>query len=76
MLYVKGRGQIALSAFKSLVPRVSEKTLYRDLQDLVNRGILRQVGEKGEAYQTVRTQGPHIRQGAGEMSVSAEGDGF
>ena len=46
VLWVKERGQIALSAFKSLVPEVSEKTLYRDLQDLVGKGILKRIGEK------------------------------
>lgn len=46
VLYVRGRGEIALSAFKSLVPDVSDKTLYRDLRDLVDKGVLEQVGEK------------------------------
>ena len=46
VLYVKERGEIALSAFKSLVPQVSDKTLYRDLQDLMGKRVLRQVGEK------------------------------
>jgi ATP-dependent DNA helicase RecG len=46
VLYVKERGQITLSAFRSLVPEVSEKTLYRDLQDLVSKEVLKQMGEK------------------------------
>jgi Fic family protein len=49
--YVVERGKISISAFKSLVPEVSEKTLYRDLQDLVGRGLLKEVGEKkGRIY--------------------------
>ena len=49
--YVIERGKISISAFKSLVPEVSEKTLYRDLQDLVGRGLLKEVGEKkGRIY--------------------------
>jgi Fic family protein len=49
--YVVERGKISISTFKSLVPEVSEKTLYRDLQGLVGRGLLKEVGEKkGRVY--------------------------
>lgn len=49
--YVAEKGKINISGFKSLVPKVSEKTLYRDLQDLVDRGVLKGVGEKkGRIY--------------------------
>lgn len=52
VLYVKENGDINLSSFKAIVPNVSEKTLYRDLQDLVRRGILREIGEKkGRIYE-------------------------
>ena len=46
VMYVKETGEINLSSFKSLVTGVSEKTLYRDLQDLVSKGVLKQIGEK------------------------------
>ena len=52
VLYVKEKGDITLSEFKEFVSGVSEKTLYRDLQDLVNKGILREHGEKrGRRYE-------------------------
>ena len=52
VLYVKEKGDITLSEFKEIVSGVSEKTLYRDLQDLVNKGILREHGEKrGRRYE-------------------------
>ena len=41
-----------LSSFRNLVPGVSEKTLYRDLQDLVKKDILIEVGaKKGRRYE-------------------------
>jgi len=46
VMYVKETGEINLSSFKSIVTGVSEKTLYRDLQDLVSKGVLKQIGEK------------------------------
>ena len=49
--YVKGKGIIGLSSFKLLCSAVSEKTLYRDLQHLVSKGILKEIGEKkGRKY--------------------------
>jgi len=49
--YVTEEGSIDLSFFKSLVSGVSDKTLYRDLQDLVNRKLLKPTGEKkGRRY--------------------------
>ena len=51
LMYVKERGSINISAFKALIPQVAEKTLYRDLRDLVNKKVLKQVGEKkGRKY--------------------------
>jgi ATP-dependent DNA helicase RecG len=52
LMYVKERGGINISAFKALIPQVAEKTLYRDLRDLVNKKVLKQVGEKkGRKYE-------------------------
>ncbi len=52
VMYAKQKGSINISSFKSLVPDVSEKTLYRDLQELINKGILRELGEKkGRRYE-------------------------
>ena len=43
---------INLSSYKSLIKNVSEKTLYRDLQDLVDKNILKEIGEKkGRKYE-------------------------
>lgn len=52
VMYVKKKGSINLSAFRNLVPEISEKTLYRDLRDLVDRGILKESGKKkGRRYE-------------------------
>jgi len=52
VMYVKESGSINLSSFKNLVGGISEKTLYRDLQDLVNRSILKEIGKKkGRRYE-------------------------
>jgi len=52
VVYVKEKGSISLSSFKTLITGVSEKTLYRDLQDLVSKKILREMGEKkGRKYE-------------------------
>ena len=51
LTYVKEKNSINLSSFRNLVPEVSEKTLYRDLQDLVRKDILIEVGTKrGRRY--------------------------
>jgi len=51
VMYVKEKRSINLSAFKNLITHVSEKTLYRDLQDLVKKGVLLEVGvKKGRKY--------------------------
>jgi ATP-dependent DNA helicase RecG len=51
-MYVKEKGSINLSSFKAIVPEVSEKTLYRDLQELVSKGVLKELGEKkGRRYE-------------------------
>jgi len=52
VMYVKEKGKINLSSFKTVVQKMSEKTLYRDLQDLVAKGILKEVGKKkGRKYE-------------------------
>ena len=49
--YVKEKGHITLSLSSNLCTDVSEKTLYRDLQYLVTKNILKQSGEKkGRKY--------------------------
>ncbi len=49
--FIKENKSITLSSFRALIPEVSEKTLYRDLKDLVDRGILKEIGEKkGRKY--------------------------
>ena len=51
VLYLKNHKDINIMNFKSIVPEFSEKTLYRDLQDLVNKGILKGLGsKKGRFY--------------------------
>lgn len=52
VMYVKERRSINMSTFKALTLEVAEKTLYRDLRDLVNKKVLKQVGEKkGRKYE-------------------------
>ena len=52
VMYVKEKSSINLSSFKTIVTEVSEKTLYRDLQELVSKGILKELGEKkGRKYE-------------------------
>jgi len=50
--YMKEHKTVSLSSFKDIVSGVSEKTLYRDLQELVDRGLLKKIGEKkGRKYE-------------------------
>lgn len=50
--YVKEKGSITISSFKTIAPGVSEKTLYRDLQELINKRVLKEFGEKkGRRYE-------------------------
>lgn len=52
VMYVKERGSINLSSFKTIVADVSDKTLYRDLQELVSKGVLKELGiKKGRRYE-------------------------
>ena len=51
VMYLKEKGEITISEFKKMIPNVSEKTLYRDLKELVSKGLLVEVGEKkGRKY--------------------------
>jgi len=55
VLYVKEKGYITLNIFHGLISGVSEKTLYRDLQGLVEKGIFREIGEKrGRKYELAK----------------------
>jgi len=46
ILFIKKEKCINILFYKKIIPNFSEKTLYRDLQDLINRGLLKEVGEK------------------------------
>ena len=50
--HTRANKKITLSSYKTLITDVSEKTLYRDLQDLVVKNILKEIGEKkGRSYE-------------------------
>lgn len=50
--YVKEKGKITISSFKTIALGVSAKTLYRDLQELINKRDLKEFGEKrGRRYE-------------------------
>ena len=44
VMYVKERERINMSAFKALTLEVAGNTLYRDLRDLVDKNVLKQLG--------------------------------
>ena len=49
--HIKENKIINLSSYKVLIENISEKTLYRDLQDLVDKNILKEIGKKrGRKY--------------------------
>ena len=49
--YMKETGGLMLSSLKKIFPDIADKTLYRDLQLLVKKGVLEQFGEKkGRKY--------------------------
>jgi predicted HTH transcriptional regulator len=48
---IKEKGPISMSDFKILFPDTAERTLNRDLQALVDKGLLKSHGEKrGRRY--------------------------
>ena len=50
--HIKENKIINLSSYKVLIENISEKTLYRDLQDLVDKNILKEIGKKrGRKYE-------------------------
>lgn len=52
VIFVKEKGSINLSSLKILVTEVAEKTLYRDLKDLVLKKVFKELGEKkGRRYE-------------------------
>lgn len=51
IMHIKEKGKITISSFKRLIPGITEKTLYRDLQDMVKKKIIKEIGEKkGRIY--------------------------
>jgi ATP-dependent DNA helicase RecG len=51
VIYAKENGTITLSEYRQLVQRkVEERTLRRDLEDLVNNNVLKPIGEKKGRY--------------------------
>ena len=55
VLRAKQGGEISIATLKGLIPGVSEKTIYRDLQNLVELGVLKRSGEKkGSRYVLAR----------------------
>lgn len=52
VIYVKGNGKITIREYKELYPLLSDKTLSRDLAELVKKGVLKEIGnKKGRKYE-------------------------
>jgi predicted HTH transcriptional regulator len=52
--YVKKYGKITNQDYRSLFPGISDKTIYRDLQDMVKKDLLKPIGEKkGRFYEPI-----------------------
>jgi ATP-dependent DNA helicase RecG len=52
VMYVKEKGKITIRDYKGLYPLLSDKTLSRDLAELVKKGILKEIGDKkGRKYE-------------------------
>ncbi|NLA30664.1 MAG: hypothetical protein GX880_02425 [Methanomicrobiales archaeon] len=53
--FARESGSITAVEYAAIVPEVSEKTRYRDLLDLVHRGLLEAIGaKKGRRYVLAR----------------------
>lgn len=51
MEYLKQTGKISNRSYKGLFPGITDKTIYRDLQDLVRKSIVKSIGrKKGRHY--------------------------
>jgi predicted HTH transcriptional regulator len=51
-MYVKGKGKITIREYKELYPLLSDKTLSRDLSELVKKGVLKEIEDKkGKKYE-------------------------
>mgnify|MGYP000844748145 FL=1 len=51
-MYVKEKVKITIRDYKVLYPLLSDKTLSRDLAELVKKGILKEIGDKkGRKYE-------------------------
>ena len=49
--YLKENKEITLSKFRIIYPEISDRTLRKDLDDIVKAGIVKSVGEKrGRKY--------------------------
>jgi ATP-dependent DNA helicase RecG len=48
--FLKKNGRIALKDFKAIQPNLTEKTIYRDLKDLQDKGIVKAIGKKKGRY--------------------------
>gem|GEM_PF-1207021 len=52
VMYVKRNGKITIREYKELYPLLSDKTLSRDLAELVKKGVLKEIGnKKGRKYE-------------------------
>ncbi|MFH1380186.1 MAG: ATP-binding protein [bacterium] len=52
--YVKENRHGTIASFKDLFPNISKKTLYRDLQNLVSKNVLKETGTKrGRTYHLI-----------------------
>jgi predicted HTH transcriptional regulator len=50
-MLIKEKGVIGLSDLQAIFPGINRRTLYRDLQAIVDKGILKAQGErKGRRY--------------------------
>ncbi|MCK4247627.1 MAG: hypothetical protein KAX04_03720 [Methanomicrobia archaeon] len=50
--YAKKYGKITNREYRNLFPRITDKTVYRDLQDMVKKGLIKPIGiKKGRYYE-------------------------